>query len=425
MTITIHRGTDQIGGCVTEYEYNGWHLFVDYGEELPGGPKTGELQVEGLTHGDLSKSALLITHYHGDHIGNITKLPETLPIYMGEVPRDIQLVLSNHLKNVIPAHQDMVKLLQKMLTFKAGRNFTFGLFNIKPITVDHSAFDAYAFRIEAGGVSAYHTGDFRLHGFRSVKFFKMIEQYVGWVDYVICEATNILRPSVTSKKESELQRDFVSLFQEKKSTVVYLSSTNIDRLFSLYHAALEAGRPFYVDGYQKQMMDVVVNSNSIWTKSPLYQYGKYKPEQLMYHKFDKNRFFVSDSFKEYLDKKGYVLVARSSERFDDLLEQIPGEKQKVLSMWDGYVKEGTEAYNENLANSLDGEYDYMHTSGHVDMKDLRELFRLLQPKAIIPIHTDSPEQFVRQFCDEWPVIRLYDGQPISLLSVPKADSFNA
>ena len=417
MRITIHRGTDQIGGCVTEYEYYGWHLFVDYGEELPGGPKTGELLVEGLTHGDLSKSALLITHYHGDHIGNITKLPETLPIYMGEVAREIQLVLSNHLKNVIPAHQDMLKLLQKVLTFKAGRNFTLGPFNIKPVTVDHSAFDAYAFIIEAGGVSAYHTGDFRLHGFRSGKFFEMIKQYVGKVEYIICEATNILRPNATSKSESALQSEFVSLFQEKKSTVVYLSTTNIDRLFSLYHAALKAGRPFYVDDYQKQMMDVVVNSNSIWTKSSLYQYGKYEPKPLMYHKFDKNRFFVSDSFKEHLDKKGYVLIARSSERFDKLLELIPGEKQKVLSMWDGYVKEGTEAYNENLAKSLDSEYDYMHTSGHIDMKDLRKLFRLLQPKAIIPIHTDSPEKFSTLFRDEWPIIRLYDGQSISLTTI--------
>ena len=116
MKITIHRGTNQIGGCVTEYEHNGWHLFVDYGDELPGGPKTGELQVEGLTHGDLSKSALLITHYHGDHIGSITKLPEKLPIYMGEVSREIQLVLSNHLKTVIPAHNEMVKLLQSVKT---------------------------------------------------------------------------------------------------------------------------------------------------------------------------------------------------------------------------------------------------------------------------------------------------------------------
>ena len=60
MKIKIQRGTHQIGGCVTEYEYNGWRLFVDYGEELPGGHKSGDLLIEGLTHGDISKSALRI-----------------------------------------------------------------------------------------------------------------------------------------------------------------------------------------------------------------------------------------------------------------------------------------------------------------------------------------------------------------------------
>ena len=59
MSIKIHRGTHQIGGCVTEYEYEGWRLFVDYGEELPGGPKSGDLHIEGLTHGDISKSACI------------------------------------------------------------------------------------------------------------------------------------------------------------------------------------------------------------------------------------------------------------------------------------------------------------------------------------------------------------------------------
>ena len=84
-------------------------------------------------------------------------------------------------------------------------------------------------------------------------------------------------------------------------------------------------------------------------------------------------------------------------------------------MWDGYVKEGTEAYNENLANSLDGEYDYMHTSGHSDMNSMREVFRLLHPKALIPIHTDAPEKFAEQFSDEWPVKLLNDGDSVSAL----------
>lgn len=54
MRITIHRGTEQIGGCVTEYEHKGWRLFVDYGEQLPGTVKSDKLLgIEGLTKGEL------------------------------------------------------------------------------------------------------------------------------------------------------------------------------------------------------------------------------------------------------------------------------------------------------------------------------------------------------------------------------------
>lgn len=78
MKITIHRGTDQVGDCVTEYESNGWKLFVDYGEQLPGTSTVKKLlKIDGLTCGDASHSALLITHYHGDHVGKIADLPQT------------------------------------------------------------------------------------------------------------------------------------------------------------------------------------------------------------------------------------------------------------------------------------------------------------------------------------------------------------
>ena len=123
MIIRVHRGTHQIGGCVTEYEYNGYRLFVDYGEELPGGQKSGNLEVEGLTKGDISKSALLITHYHGDHIGCITMLPKDLPIFMGKVGRGIQIELSDYLKTVNGVHQEMLDRLQTVKTFEPGKPF--------------------------------------------------------------------------------------------------------------------------------------------------------------------------------------------------------------------------------------------------------------------------------------------------------------
>lgn len=423
MNIKVYRGTHQIGGCVTEYEYQGRHLFVDYGEELPGGPQTGDLQVEGLTYGDISKSALLITHYHGDHIGCIPKLPKDLPIFMGRISRDIQMELSNRLQMVDVFHRNMSERLKTVHTFEPGRPFSWGSFHIMPVTVDHSAFDAYAFKVEAGGVSAFHTGDFRTHGFRSGRLSDVIEKFVGKVDYAVCEATNISRPLAASQSEHDLQKEYQELFKENTGHIVYSSSTNIDRLFGLYHAAKNAGRVFIIDEYQKKIMDIVTQRDSLWSKSRLYQFSEhYKPFVLSVLK---GEFWMNDRFKDLLEKKGYVLMARSNPRFDSLIKRIPGVKQVYLSMWDGYVDKSKAAYNEQLAKSLGKGYLRMHTSGHCDMNSLRELFRLLHPKAIVPIHTEKPEDFAQLFGDEWSVVVLNDGESISSISSGTADAYDS
>lgn len=423
MNIKVYRGTHQIGGCVTEYEYQGRHLFVDYGEELPGGPQTGDLQVEGLTYGDISKSALLITHYHGDHIGCIPKLPKDLPIFMGRISRDIQMELSNRLQMVDVFHRNMSERLKTVHTFEPGRPFSWGSFHIMPVTVDHSAFDAYAFKVEAGGVSAFHTGDFRTHGFRSGRLSDVIEKFVGKVDYAVCEATNISRPLAASQSEHDLQKEYQELFKENTGNIVYSSSTNIDRLFGLYHAAKNAGRVFIIDEYQKKIMDIVTQRDSLWSKSRLYQFSEhYKPFVLSVLK---GEFWMNDRFKELLEEKGYVLMARSNPRFDSLIKRISGEKQVYLSMWDGYVNKSKAAYNEQLAKSLGKGYLRMHTSGHCDMNSLREVFRLLHPKAIVPIHTEKPEDFAQLFGDEWSVVVLNDGESISSISSGTADAHDS
>ena len=374
MNIKIHRGTHQIGGCVTEYEYNGWRLFVDYGEELPGGPKTGDLQVEGLTHGNLSKSALLITHYHGDHIGCITKLPKDLRIYMGKVGRDIQMELSDHLKLVDGVHQEMLDRLHTVKTFEPGKPFKWGDLEIMPVTVDHSAFDAYAFKIGIKGLSVFHTGDFRTHGFRSSKLPDVIKKFIGEVDYVVCEATNVARPNAANLPEHDLQMEYQELFTKNKGNIVYVSSTNIDRLFGLYHAARHAGQVFIIDEYQKRMMDKVTERDPIWGKSKLYKFKENYPPFVL--SIVNGEFWMNDKFEELLNDKGFVLIARSNPRFDKFIANIPGEKQTYLSMWNGYVDKTKAAYNEKLAKSLGKGFLYKHTSGHCDMNSLREVFRL-------------------------------------------------
>ena len=406
MNIIIHRGTHRIGGCVTEYEYKGWRLFVDYGEELPGGPKTGDLEVEGLTYDDLSKSALLITHYHGDHIGSVVDLPESLPIYMGALGVKIQKLLSSRLSFRDKRHAKLKERLDTFHTFKPYDVFDIGPFTITPINVDHSAFDAYAFKIKTDVDSVYHTGDFRTHGFRSGKYPDLMRKYVGKVDYVVSEGTNVVRITKEAEKKSDLQKRFIEHFKNNDANVVYLSSTNIDRLFSLYHAALKVKKPFLVDDYQKEVMDTIVNDGGLWNKSSLYQYGKYPPYNVSHN--------IPPKLKKLIEDKGYVLIARVGPQFDKIINLLPGEKTKYLSMWEGYVDATKkDVYNESLAKVLGEKYERMHTSGHSDVKSMREVFRLLQPKAIIPIHTDNPEAFAKEFGDEWPIVLLNDGDSFS------------
>jgi ribonuclease J len=100
-----------------------------------------------------------------------------------------------------------------------------------------------------------------------------------------------------------------------------------------------------------------------------------------------------------------------------LIEKLPGEKTKYLSMWDGYVdvtKKGI--YNKSLAKALGDKFIKMHTSGHCDVKSMREVFQLLQPKAIIPIHTENPKAFADEFGDKWHIVVLNDGDSFSAIS---------
>ena len=167
-------------------------------------------------------------------------------------------------------------------------------------------------------------------------------------------------------------------------------------------------------------MDKVTERDSIWGKSKLYKFKEtYKPFVLT---IKNGEFWMNDKFKEYVGDKGYVLIARSNPRFDKFIVNIPGEKQTYLSMWKGYVDKSKAAYNENLTKSLGDGFLYKHTSGHCDMNTLREVFRLLHPKAIIPIHTDNPEGFAQLFSDEWPIVVLNDGDGITPISSTIADS---
>ena len=422
MKITIHRGTHQIGGCVTEIESNGYKVFIDFGEQLPGTKNDNNKlhQIDGLTCGDVSKSALFITHYHEDHIGKICDTVSSLPIYVGETALEIYKCIENRLSHIqdkaeAEKHKKVIERIKTVNTFTKLQKIKIGEISITPLFIDHSAFDAYMFIVEADGKRVLHTGDFRGHGFRSKKFVPMLKIYVQGIDYIISEGSNVLRPDAAPQTEQELQKYFIKQFRDNKFNFILVSSTNIDRIFALYQAATMANRCFVCDDYQAGILKTVSKSHKHYSFYDINYNKKIKPAGRFFElKYAPNGYYeFTGKLKPYLDKNGFCMLFRENPKFKPILDEYSQyDKTKIYySMWNGYLDRSKPAFDPDLTDFLKPfNCEYKHTSGHADVKTLGLLFDTVKPKCgIIPIHTEAPEKFKELFID-YNIILIQDGQ---------------
>ena len=240
MKITVHR-PNQIGGCITEIESNiGTRIIIDVGSNLKGQQNNEKVDVESITSPDRC-AGVFVTHYHGDHIGEYTKVHKDTDVYIGEAAKKIFSTLQNKLSkneeytDVSPADAERVNHFK---TFVHGKPIPkIPGFKITPIRTDHSAYDSYMFLIDDGDKCVLHTGDFRSHCWTGESVMDSISKHADKVDALICEGTMLSRQSGKVYTENDLRADAKKLFHHNKNVFVLCSSTNIDTIASLYHAA--------------------------------------------------------------------------------------------------------------------------------------------------------------------------------------------
>lgn len=190
MKLCIHRGTHQIGGVATEISTSSTHILIDMGDELSLDPAfvSEPLNISGVTDDNGSCDAVLFTHYHGDHTGQMLRIRSEIPIYAGALTKDILHLSTEHggAKN-----EAFYRRIETIHTFSPGKTFLIGDMKITPFCIDHSACDSYMFLIEADGKRLLHTGDFRLHGVRSKSMDKILDKLVRKVDAIVSELSLI------------------------------------------------------------------------------------------------------------------------------------------------------------------------------------------------------------------------------------------
>ena len=397
-SITIHRGTHQIGGVVTEISDGKSKVFIDIGANLPEADfETAELPpIDGLTVGNGENSELFLTHYHGDHVGNIHLVMPGVSMFMGKTAKALHLGLLKRMR------KENISIFDGVETFEPLDKLVVGDIVVTPLMVDHSAFDAYMFVIEVGGKRILHTGDFRTHGFRGGKTSKMLQVYAKNIDYIICEGTTLSRINEKVMTESELQRKAIKIMDGAKYTFVLASSTNIDRIAAFYHAAHKADRIFVCDNYQKQQLEIVRENHK--DKSSFYDFGKI---------YDVDAIERVPEKLQQLMEKGFCMMVRTGDKFKPYLERFSNDRAIVYSMWSGYLKGKTAS--ASIVDFLKP-YDFteLHTSGHATADALRELYETVKPTCgVIPMHTIFPKMFEKIIPND-KIVYLNDGERFNI-----------
>lgn len=82
MKLCIHQGTHQIGGIAAEISTASTRILIDMGDELSLDPNfvSAPLNIPGVTDGNGHCDAVLFTHYHGDHTGQMLCIRPEIPI---------------------------------------------------------------------------------------------------------------------------------------------------------------------------------------------------------------------------------------------------------------------------------------------------------------------------------------------------------
>ena len=373
MKITIHRGTHQIGGSAIEISTKSTRIILDFGNELSLDEKytSINLDINGVTRGIPDCDGIVISHYHMDHLGQLTSALPEIPLYMGELSKEIAIISAEY------QDKDLYLRLLGANTFCGGEAFTIGNIHIRPLVIDHSAADSYMFVIEAEGKRVLYTGDFRMHGLRHHILEKLVNTYIGEVDVLITEGTSLSRDADECISEAAVLEDISSYIQDRKYVFVMCSSTNIDRIMGIWQN-MPTDKVLICDAYQKKILDTVINN--VYYESSLYR------------RHDSPLVLNKGPYPKYYMDHGFVSLVRGTEYFISHIKELPKDDVRIIySMWTGYIEENL------LLKNLPNTYPFYicHASGHVSKDDLVQLIELVDPDIVIPVHTDIPERLER------------------------------
>ncbi len=411
LRLTVHRGTNQIGGsCIEIAHRDGARLILDAGRQL--NAARDALGLLPATLDTIRPATILISHAHQDHWGILHEMPGDWPVWTGQMSE--RLIRLGYAMGGKP-------ISQPISTWRYHAPFCIGPFTVTPYLTDHSAPDAAMLLIEANGQRIFYTGDFRTHGRKGRLVEKMMANPPSGIDVLITEGTNLGtgKPTVS---ETEIERRFGQLLDEVSGRVfVYWSAQNGDRTTSLFRAVKRRSTKFFVDLYTAEVMDLLAQGTKMPHVTPVFNELSLVVTrgQRRVRKKDVTINRATDALIERCIGSNQAISLRNLPQRcvvvirDSMLRDLAdagitpcAQDAFVFSSWSGYA-ETISAKSFSLMKEAGARIEHIHTSGHASAADIRRFMTALSPRQIVPVHGENWDIPHEGFP---PLLRLLDGE---------------
>jgi ribonuclease J len=387
LTLTVHRGTRQIGGsCIEIAHPAGDRLILDAGRPLdaPDGA-TGLLPASLDTR---RPATVLISHPHQDHWGLVDDLPADWEIWTG----------SGSARLIAITGDIMCRPLARQFKTWTSRSdpFAIGPFTVTPILTDHSAYDAYMLLIESAGKRVLYTGDFRRHGRKSSLVDRLMRTPPANIDVLVTEGTNLASDNPVAS-EGDLENEFIGLFERTRGRVfVTWSGQNVDRTVTLYRAAKRTGRTLAIDLYTADVLDRIAEGTGLPRAGfPNLKVVVTSGLARNYRKLGREEFIErmaphGISARKLKGGRHIVMLRRALIQDYARAGVVPAADDAYnFSMWKGYLSDACHSEPLEWCRAGGAEIAHIYTSGHASAADLRAFAQAVRPKAVVPVHGEN------------------------------------
>ena len=321
---------------------------------------------------------IILTHAHEDHIGAVAHIWPNLKCKIYATPFTSVLIQEKFKEKKI----DISKYLNIV---PLNSKIQLGAFEIDFVTLTHSILEPNGLSITTPAGTILHTGDWKIDpnpligGNIDEKKLKEIGE--KGVSAMICDSTNVFNPG-RAGSESDVRESLLKIMETKLNRILVTSfASNVARMESIFYCAKKTERSICLVG--RSMQRIYKAARKCGYLGNLIK--PIEPKKAKIVSKNKILYLATGSQGEPMGAMNRIMNGIHPEVFlesgDCVIfssKIIPGNEKKLYQLQNLIVKNDVEIITEENA--------FVHVSGHPNREDLKDMYKWVKPKCIIPVH---------------------------------------